>query len=242
MKNCAETRAGGGGHSGGHRPTLQGARIGGAGRRGRRLFGERGAAACFGAAPGEGAHPQIPRIRAEEDLFPWCNGSKSGIAGKIPSAPFSGSIQSQGNLCQGNGKSVFRMIPLTNIPLTPLRFLPSSIVPLVAAGRCGRFSGSLWGWQAAQVANDRRLAKTRKNPRFSLDPSRLYAKIVRVTIGRTGRDGGGTAIRHELWPQKSAKGPARPAATQFGMARRLTQIDADADDTKEKVYHLRAFG
>jgi len=32
---------------------------------------------------------------------------------------------------------VFRIIPLTDIPLTPLRFLPSSIFALVAAGRAG---------------------------------------------------------------------------------------------------------
>jgi len=82
---------------------------------------------------------------------------------KIPGPPFSGKPQSQRNVCQGNGKSVWtasvtegekagrtvlcpprrtrrahpasqgrrmtsvvRIIPLTDIPLTPLRFLPSS--------------------------------------------------------------------------------------------------------------------
>jgi hypothetical protein len=45
--------------------------------------------------------------------------------------------------------------------------------------------------QAAQVANDEGLGKIYKNPPFSLDLSRLYAKIVRVKIGRTEADGGG---------------------------------------------------
>jgi hypothetical protein len=92
-----------------------------------------------------------------------------------PGPPCSGKLQSQRNVCQGNGKSVctasvtegeeagravlpprsarsarptnqdrrrtsvFRIIPLTNIPLTSLRFLhpPSSIFALVAAGRAG---------------------------------------------------------------------------------------------------------
>jgi hypothetical protein len=60
--------------------------------------------------------------------FLGCKSSKSGISGKIPGPPFSGKIQSQGNVCQRNGKGASRIIPLTDIPLTPLRFLPSSIL------------------------------------------------------------------------------------------------------------------
>ena len=74
--------------------------------------------------------------------------------------------------------------------------------------------------ELAQVANDQGLAKTFKNPRFSLDLPRLYAKIVRVKIGRTGADGGGmktgshsagglvfpAALRH------SRPGPGKSAA------------------------------
>jgi hypothetical protein len=54
--------------------------------------------------------------------------SASRLSEKIQGPPFSGKLQSQRNVCQGNGRSVFRIIPLTNIPLAPHRFLPSSIL------------------------------------------------------------------------------------------------------------------
>jgi len=56
------------------------------------------------------------------------------------------------------------------------------------------------GWQAAQVANCEGVANSCRNPRFSLDNSRLYAKIMRVTIEHTGPDGGGTM--GESWNQE----------------------------------------
>jgi hypothetical protein len=50
------------------------------------------------------------------------------------------------------------------------------------------------------VSNDQGFAKNFKNPRFFLDPLRLYAKIVRVTIDSTWPGGGGTM--GESWNQK----------------------------------------
>ena len=41
------------------------------------------------------------------------------------------------------------------------------------------------------MANDQRFAKTCKNPRFSLDPVRLYANLLRVKIWLIGPGGGG---------------------------------------------------
>jgi hypothetical protein len=53
----------------------------------------------------------------------------------------------RGMSVKGMGKSVFRIIPLTIIPLTSLRPFPSSIFALVAAGR----AVFLWGMKATRI-------------------------------------------------------------------------------------------
>jgi hypothetical protein len=44
----------------------------------------------------------------------------------------------RGMIVKGMGKCVFRIIPLTYIPLTLLPAFPSSILPVVAACRAGK--------------------------------------------------------------------------------------------------------
>ena len=46
----------------------------------------------------------------------------------FPGPSFSGKNRSQGNVCQGNGKSDFKLIPLTMIPLTSRLPCPSAIL------------------------------------------------------------------------------------------------------------------
>jgi hypothetical protein len=53
--------------------------------------------------------------------------------------------------------------------------------------------------QAAQVANDKHFARIRKNPRFSLDPLRLYANLWLVTTWHVWPGGDGAKTGFFAW-------------------------------------------
>ena len=79
----------------------------------------------FRGSPLRNLLPHSFRItQSREGFFPWRPESAEKRVWTGP--PFPGKLHSQRNVCQGNEKCVFRTILLTNISLTPLRFLPSS--------------------------------------------------------------------------------------------------------------------
>jgi hypothetical protein len=78
----------------------------------------------FPAKPGKKRVLQSVRVRHFREDFQASRAVKHIVHGKV-----------RGIIVKGMGKCVFRIIPLTYIPLTFLTAFPSSIPPVVAAGR-----------------------------------------------------------------------------------------------------------
>jgi hypothetical protein len=122
------------------------------------------APAPIGTENYKGPNPVNPVYPVKTSLF-GCGGPRWVLCGSISTAEFGKKrFAREGNGANGEGNP--RLVRAFRLPTM--------------------------GWLDAQVANDKGFAKTRKNPRFSLDPLRLYAKIARVMIGRTGPGGDGT--------------------------------------------------
>ena len=96
--------------------------------------------------------------------------------------------------------------------------------------------------QDAQVANEQGFANIFKNPRFSLDLSRLYAKIVLVKIGSIEADGSGTkagfrsagGLVFPAAPLHSRPGPGKSAAF---CRKPLQRSNVAADGKNSEVDH-----